>query len=59
MTKKIVLAVAVFVRLVLNPQNAGFARGCNQGLAVAKGDMLVLLQELIDDRTTYAGRMER
>jgi len=23
------------------------------------GDMLVLLQELIDDRATYTGRMER
>jgi glycosyltransferase involved in cell wall biosynthesis len=28
---------------VLNPQNAGFARACNQGLAIARGNLLVLL----------------
>jgi GT2 family glycosyltransferase len=31
------------VRLVLNPRNAGFARACNQGLALAHGNLLVLL----------------
>jgi GT2 family glycosyltransferase len=31
------------VRLVMNPSNAGFARACNQGLAVARGELLVLL----------------
>ncbi len=31
------------VRLVLNEVNAGFARACNQGLAVASGKLLVLL----------------
>ncbi len=31
------------VRLVLNPGNAGFARACNQGLAIARGAILVLL----------------
>jgi GT2 family glycosyltransferase len=31
------------VRLILNPANAGFARACNQGLAVARGEVLVLL----------------
>ena len=31
------------VRLVLNRHNAGFARACNQGLALARGDVLVLL----------------
>jgi GT2 family glycosyltransferase len=31
------------VRLVLNPRNAGFARACNQGLALARGNLLVLL----------------
>jgi GT2 family glycosyltransferase len=31
------------VRLVLNPANAGFARACNQGLAVARGEIAVLL----------------
>jgi GT2 family glycosyltransferase len=31
------------VRIVLNNANAGFARACNQGLAVAEGDVLVLL----------------
>jgi GT2 family glycosyltransferase len=31
------------VRLVMNDVNAGFARACNQGLAVAEGDLLVLL----------------
>jgi GT2 family glycosyltransferase len=33
------------VRLVLNPRNNGFARACNQGLAVARGDVLVLLND--------------
>ena len=33
------------VRLVLNPQNGGFARACNQGLAMAQGDVLVLLND--------------
>ena len=33
------------VRLVLNPDNAGFARACNQGLALARGDVLVLLND--------------
>jgi GT2 family glycosyltransferase len=31
------------VRLVLNSANAGFAAACNQGLAVAQGEVLVLL----------------
>jgi GT2 family glycosyltransferase len=31
------------VRLVLNRRNAGFARACNQGLAMARGNILVLL----------------
>jgi GT2 family glycosyltransferase len=33
------------VRLVLNPANGGFARACNQGLALARGDVLVLLND--------------
>jgi GT2 family glycosyltransferase len=33
------------IRLVLNPANAGFARACNQGLAVARGEVLVLLND--------------
>ena len=31
------------VRLVLNPTNLGFAAGCNQGLAIAQADYLLLL----------------
>jgi GT2 family glycosyltransferase len=31
------------VRLALNRRNAGFARACNQGLAMAQGNVLVLL----------------
>jgi GT2 family glycosyltransferase len=31
------------VRLVLNPENAGFGRACNQGLAIAHGSVLVVL----------------
>jgi GT2 family glycosyltransferase len=31
------------VRLILNPANAGFAPACNQGLAVTRGETLVLL----------------
>jgi GT2 family glycosyltransferase len=33
------------VRLVMNPGNGGFARACNQGLALARGDVLVLLND--------------
>src|SRR4029078_13460478 len=32
-----------YVRVVLNPENVGFARACNQGLAVGRGTILVLL----------------
>src|SRR5439155_13585145 len=31
------------VRVVLNEDNVGFPRACNQGLALANGDLLVLL----------------
>ncbi|HEX9027680.1 MAG TPA: glycosyltransferase family 2 protein [Anaerolineales bacterium] len=31
------------LRLILNPSNEGFARGNNQGAAIARGDILVLL----------------
>ena len=31
------------LRLALNSDNRGFAAGCNQGLALAKGDWLILL----------------
>ncbi|NJD21015.1 MAG: glycosyltransferase family 2 protein [Gemmatimonadetes bacterium] len=31
------------VRLVENSENVGFARGCNQGLAAARGDFILLL----------------
>jgi GT2 family glycosyltransferase len=31
------------VRLVLNPDNIGFGPACNQGLAIARGSLLVLL----------------
>lgn len=31
------------LRLIANAENLGFARGCNQGLAVARGDFLLLL----------------
>jgi GT2 family glycosyltransferase len=31
------------VRVILNAENAGFAVACNQGLAEARGDLLVLL----------------
>jgi GT2 family glycosyltransferase len=33
------------VRLVMNPDNGGFARACNQGLALARGEVLVLLND--------------
>ncbi len=44
------------MRLVLNPGNAGFARACNQGLALADGDMLVLLN---DDTLVTPGWLPR
>jgi GT2 family glycosyltransferase len=44
------------VRLVLNPSNTGFARGSNQGLAIAGGDVLVLLN---DDTIVSPGWMGR
>jgi GT2 family glycosyltransferase len=31
------------LRLIFNPGNAGFARACNQGLAIGRGEILVLL----------------
>jgi GT2 family glycosyltransferase len=33
------------VSVVLNPVNGGFARACNQGLAIARGRLLVLLND--------------
>jgi GT2 family glycosyltransferase len=44
------------VKLVLNERNAGFARACNQGLAVAGGDVLVLLN---DDTLVTPGWLPR
>jgi GT2 family glycosyltransferase len=44
------------VKLILNPDNAGFAPACNQGLAVAGGDVLVLLN---DDTTVAPGWLAR
>jgi GT2 family glycosyltransferase len=44
------------VRLVLNPGNAGFARACNQGLALADGDVVVLLN---DDTLVTPGWLPR
>lgn len=44
------------VRLVLNPANAGYARACNQGLALARGDLLVLLN---DDTLVTPGWLPR
>ena len=31
------------VRLIRNPENAGFARACNQGIAASEGDCVVLI----------------
>lgn len=31
------------VRLILNDQNQGFAGGCNQGIAIARGEVIVLI----------------
>jgi GT2 family glycosyltransferase len=44
------------VRLVLNSQNAGFARACNQGAALAGGDVIVLLN---DDTLVNPGWLPR
>ncbi len=44
------------VRLALNSRNAGFARACNQGAALAAGDVLVLLN---DDTLVTPGWLPR
>ena len=44
------------VRIVLNAENAGFARACNQGMAVAAGEVLVLLN---DDTLVTPGWLPR
>jgi GT2 family glycosyltransferase len=44
------------VRIVLNDRNGGFARACNQGLAIASGDVLVLLN---DDTLVTPGWLPR
>ncbi len=44
------------VRVVLNSHNAGFARACNQGAALAEGDVLVLLN---DDTLVNPGWLPR
>ena len=44
------------VHVVLNPGNAGFARACNQGVALADGDVLVLLN---DDTLVTRGWLPR
>jgi GT2 family glycosyltransferase len=44
------------VRVVLNDRNGGFARACNQGLAIARGDVLVLLN---DDTLVTPGWLPR
>src|SRR5438270_11903652 len=37
------LATFPWIRVVTNPENRGFAIACNQGLAEAKGDVVVFL----------------
>ena len=44
------------MKLVLNERNAGFARACNQGLALTKGEVLVLLN---DDTLVTPGWLPR
>ena len=44
------------VEVVLNESNRGFAPGCNQGAAVAGGEVLVLLN---DDTAVSPGWLER
>jgi len=44
------------VRLVLNDENRGFAAACNQGLALARGQLLVLLN---NDTIVAPGWLER
>lgn len=42
-------------RVVANDENLGFAAGCNQGLAIAQGDVIVLLN---NDAVVTAGWLE-
>jgi GT2 family glycosyltransferase len=48
-----------FVRLILNPENRGFAAGNNQGLAQAKGEILILLNNDTIMPTGWRGGLVR
>jgi GT2 family glycosyltransferase len=45
------------VRLILNPTNVGFARGNNQGVAVASGEILILLNNDVVVTQGWMGKM--
>lgn len=44
------------VRVVCNDFNAGFAKACNQGIALAKGEVIILLNP---DMVVHAGSIDR
>src|SRR5262249_43197959 len=45
------------IRIVLNPENAGFARATNQGLAISRGRILVLLNNDTMVAPRWLGRL--
>ena len=47
------------VRVVLNRRNAGFAAGCNQGLALSRGDAVLLLNNDTLVTPGWLGRLRR
>lgn len=51
-----IAAWAPRVRLVCNPKNFGFARACNAGVEVARGEFVVLLN---NDTTVTSGWLDR
>jgi tetratricopeptide (TPR) repeat protein/GT2 family glycosyltransferase len=47
------------IKLIANPENAGFARGCNQGLSVAEGRHLLLLNNDVVVTPGWLSRLHR
>ncbi len=46
------------VRVIRNPENAGFARGCNQGIRAATGELIVLINPDAVVERSFFGSVE-